>query len=72
MEKNQNATQETTTEQVETKKQIRKPKITGAGVKHFMCDRVLPALAGAGLTVLAFAITGKDHGDSNDNDYTVS
>lgn len=73
MEKNQNAAQETKTEQVkEIKPQIRKPKITGAGVKHFMCDRVLPALAGAGLTVLAFAIAGKDHGDSNDDDYTVS
>lgn len=55
MEKtNQNAAQETKTEQVqETKPQIRKPKITGAGVKNFMCNRVLPALAGAGLTVLA-------------------
>lgn len=75
MEKtNQTVAQETKTEQVqETKPQIRKPKITGAGVKHFMCDRVLPALAGAGLTVLAFAIAGgKDHGDSNDDDYTVS
>lgn len=38
MEKtNQNAAQETKTEQVqETKPQIRKPKITGAGVKNFM------------------------------------
>lgn len=75
MEKtNQTVAQETATEQVqETKPKLRKPKITGAGVKNFMCNRVLPALAGAGLTVLAFAIAGgKDHGDSNDdNDYTV-
>lgn len=75
MEKtNQTVAQETKTEQVqETKPQIRKPKITGAGVKNFMCNRVLPALAGAGLTVLAFAIAGgKDHENNTDDDYTVS
>lgn len=75
MEKtNQTVAQEAKTEQVqETKPQIRKPKITGAGVKNFMCNRVLPGLVGAGLTVLAFAIaSGKDHEDSNDDDYTVS
>ena len=75
MEKNQTVVQETvTTEQVqETKPKIRKPKITGAGVKNFMCNRVLPGLVGAGLTVLAFAIAGgKDHDNSSGDDYTVS
>lgn len=76
MEKtNQTVALETKTEQVqETKPQIRKPKITGAGVKNFMCNRVLPGLVGAGLTVLAFAIAGgKDRGgDSNDDDYTIN
>nr|DAG51016.1 MAG TPA: hypothetical protein [Caudoviricetes sp.] len=75
MEKNQTVTQETvTTEQVqETKKQARIQKPTKAGVKNFICNRVLPFAAGVGAAVLGAALLGgKDRGDSNDDDYTVS
>ncbi len=75
MEKtNQTVAQETvTTEQVqETKKQARIQKPTKAGVKNFICNRVLPFAAGVGAAVLGAALLGgKDRDDSGD-DYTVS
>lgn len=73
MEKNQTVAQETKTEQVqETKKQARIQKPTKAGVKNFICNRVLPFAAGIGAAVLGAALLGgKDRGDSGD-DYTVS
>lgn len=76
MEKtNQTVAQETVmTEQAqETKKQARIQKPTKAGVKNFICNRVLPFAAGVGAAVLGAALLGgKDRGDSNDDDYTVS
>lgn len=74
MEKNRTVAQETKTEQVqETKKQAHIQKPTKAGVKNFICNRVLPFAAGVGAAVLGAALLGgKDRGDSNDDDYTVS
>lgn len=74
MEKNQTVAQEIKTEQVqETKKQTRIQKPTKAGVKNFICNRVLPFAAGVGAAILGAALLGgKDRGDSNDDDYTVS
>ena len=76
MEKtNQTVAQETVmTEQAqETKKQARIQKPTKAGVKNFICNRVLPFATGVGAAVLGAALLGgKDRGDSNDDDYTVS
>ena len=75
MEKtNQTVAQETaTTEQVRenTKQRIQKP--TKAGVKNFICNRLLPFAAGIGAAVLGAALLGsKDRGDSSDDNYTVS
>lgn len=74
MEKNQTVAQETvTTEQVQDTKKQRIQKPTKAGVKNFICNRVLPFAAGVGAAVLGAALLGgKDRGDSNDDDYTVS
>ena len=74
MEKNQTVAQETKTEQAqETKKQARIQKPTKAGVKNFICNRVLPFAAGVGAAILGAALLGgKDRGDSSDDDYTVS
>lgn len=74
MEKNQTVTQETvTTEQVQETKKQRIQKPTKAGVKNFICNRVLPFACGIGAAVLGAALLGgKDHGNSNDDDYTVS
>ena len=75
MEKtNQTVAQETvTTEQVQETKKQRIQKPTKAGVKNFICNRVLPFAAGVGAAVLGAALLGgKDRGDSNDDDYTVS
>jgi hypothetical protein len=73
MEKNQTVAQETKTEQVQDTKKQRIQKPTKAGVKNFICNRVLPFAAGVGAAVLGAALLGgKDHGDSNDDDYTVS
>lgn len=73
MEKNQTVAQETKTEQVQDTKKQRIQKPTKAGVKNFICNRVLPFVAGVGAAVLGAALLGgKDHGDSNDDDYTVS
>lgn len=74
MEKNQAVVaQETvTTEQVqETEKKFAMPRVSGKGVKHFVCDRVLPFAVGIGAAVLGAALLGsKDNSNSND-DYTV-
>ena len=73
MEKNQTVAQETKTEQVQDTKKQRIQKPTKAGVKNFICNRVLPFAAGVGAAVLGAALLGgKDHSDSNDDDYTVS
>ena len=74
MEKNQTVAQETKTEQVQDTKKQRIQKPTKAGVKNFICNRVLPFAAGIGAAVLGAALLGgKDRGgDSNDDDYTVS
>lgn len=73
MEKNQTVAQETKTEQVQDAKKQHIQKPTKAGVKNFICTRVLPFAAGFGAAVLGAALLGgKDHGDSNDDDYTVS
>lgn len=75
MEKtNQTVAQETvTTEQVQETKKQRIQKPTKAGVKNFVCNRLLPFAAGIGAAVLGAALLGgKDRGDSNDDDYTVS
>lgn len=74
MEKtNQTVAQETKTEQVQDTKKQRIQKPAKAGVKNFICNRVLPFAAGVGAAVLGAALLGgKDHGDSNDDDYTVS
>ena len=73
MEKNQTVAQEAKTEQVQDTKKQRIQKPTKAGVKNFICNRVLPFAAGVGAAVLGAALLGgKDHGDSNDDDYTVS
>lgn len=75
MEKtNQTVAQETvTTEQVQETKKQRIQKPTKAGVKNFICNRVLPFAAGVGAAVLGAALLGsKDRGDSGDDDYTVS
>ena len=73
MEKtNQTVAQETKTEQVQDTKKQRIQKPTKAGVKNFICNRVLPFAAGVGAAVLGAALLGgKDHGDSIDDDYTV-
>lgn len=73
MEKNQTVAQETKTEQVQETKKQRIQKPTKAGVKNFICNRVLPFAVGIGAAVLGAALLGgKDRGDSNDDDYTVS
>lgn len=75
MEKtNQTVAQEAKTEQVQDTKKQRIQKPTKAGVKNFICNRVLPFAAGVGAAVLGAALLGgKDRGgDSNDDDYTVS
>lgn len=74
MEKtNQTVAQETKTEQVQDTKKQRIQKPTKAGVKNFICNRILPFAAGVGAAVLGAALLGgKDHEDSNDDDYTVS
>lgn len=75
MEKtNQTVAQKTvTTEQVQETKKQRIQKPTKAGVKNFICNRVLPFAAGIGAAVLGAALLGnKDRGDSGDDDYTVS
>ena len=74
MEKNQTVAQETvTTEQVQETKKQRIQKPTKAGVKNFVCNRLLPFAAGIGAAVLGAALLGgKDRGDSNDDDHTVS
>lgn len=75
MEKtNQTVAQETvTTEQTQETKKQRIQKPTKAGVKNFICNRVLPFACGIGAAVLGAALLGgKDRGDSNDDDYTVS
>ena len=73
MEKNQTVAQETVmTEQTQETKKQRIQKPTKAGVKNFVCNRLLPFAAGIGAAVLGAALLGgKDRGDSND-DYTVS
>lgn len=74
MEKNQTVAQETVkTEQVQETKKQRIQKPTKAGVKNFVCNRVLPFMAGVGAAVLGAALLGsKDRGDNSDDDYTVS
>lgn len=74
MEKNQTVAQETKTEQVQETKKQRIQKPTKAGVKNFVCNRLLPFAAGIGAAVLGAALLGsKDRGgDSGDDDYTVS
>lgn len=73
MEKNQTVAQETKTEQVQEAKKQRIQKPTKAGVKNFVCNRLLPFAAGIGAAVLGAALLGgKDRGDGNDDDYTVS
>lgn len=75
MEKtNQTVAQKTvTTEQTQETKKQRIQKPTKAGVKNFICNRVLPFAAGVGAAVLGAALLGnKDRGDSGDDDYTVS
>lgn len=74
MEKNQTVAQETVmTEQTQETKKQRIQKPTKAGVKNFVCNRLLPFAAGIGAAVLGAALLGsKDRGDSGDDDYTVS